>query len=120
MISLKNSIFDKYIIWHIRDFLDGTPRDNYSKVINELSAMKYYNLLDILETDFCTECEMTTHSFMGFCRECFSSEIREILKEQDNLEYKICQLCEDLELHDSESCIYCEPYNIMIDTRKLY
>ena len=120
MISSIFEQIDKYTIWQIRDFLDGTPKDNYLKVINQLIAMKYTNLLDILEIDFCNECEMTTHSFLGFCRECFPSEINEILKDQDNLEYKFCEICKDLELHDYKCCIYCEPYNIMIDTRKLY
>ena len=123
MINIKRSIYNKidnYILWNIHDFLDGTPKYNYAKVINEIKFINHRNLLDILEIDFCSECQMTTHSFMGFCRECFQSEIQHILKDQDNLEYKFCELCHVMELHDDNSCIYCEPYNIMIDARKLY
>jgi hypothetical protein len=123
MIDIKKSLyekFDNYILWNIDDFLYGTPKNNYTKVINEINNYYFYNLLDFLKTELCSECDLTTHSFMGFCRECFPSEIREILKEQDNLEYKFCDICEQLELHDYNSCIYCEPYNIIIDNRKLY
>lgn len=123
MIHIKKSLyekFDNYILWNIHDFLYGTPKNNYTKVINEINNYYFYNLLDFLETEFCAHCNLTTHSFMGFCRECFPSEMRYILKEQDNLEYKFCDICDQFELHDYNSCIYCEPYNIIIDTRKLY
>ena len=33
--------FDNYLIWNIRDFLYGRPKDNYSKVLNEIS--NYYS-----------------------------------------------------------------------------